>query len=129
VTVSQERFWLSHHAGVEGNSADTVLLNFWLEGPVDPEILENSLNSVVERHSSLRTIFVNDMEAGLQQKIIENPPKIKFKMEDFSRYGFPPSSLPILHILSYLPSPSSSHLSPTVLVLAARGSLLDPPSS
>eukprot|EP01127_Copromyxa_protea_P018477 TRINITY_DN5838_c0_g1_i1.p1 TRINITY_DN5838_c0_g1~~TRINITY_DN5838_c0_g1_i1.p1 ORF type:complete len:2558 (+),score=630.92 TRINITY_DN5838_c0_g1_i1:441-7676(+) len=86
LTVNQERFWLSAKAKDDSSSADTVLLNFWLNGHLNDQTLEDSLNHIVFRHSSLRTIFVEDKRGKAKQMIIENPPPVFFQIEDFSGY-------------------------------------------
>lgn len=86
VTVSQERFWLSSQAKVEDSSADTVLLSFWLDGPTKIPVLETAINALVARHSSLRTIFVEDnKEHIVKQKILDSSPRISVVVEDYTR--------------------------------------------
>jgi acyl-CoA synthetase (AMP-forming)/AMP-acid ligase II len=64
---AQERIWRSHSALAELPYFNT-LYALRLTSPVDPTILQRSLNEIVRRHEILRTTFVN-MEGRLVQVV------------------------------------------------------------
>ena len=55
VSFAQQRLWFL--ARFEPNSPYNLFEAFDLFGPLDPELLERSLNAVIERHEILRTTF------------------------------------------------------------------------
>ncbi len=52
----QERMWHADRAN-PGNPAYNGSFRWILEGPVDPALVERTLNEIVRRHEALRTIF------------------------------------------------------------------------
>ena len=55
-SVSQKRFWLLEQMA-PGNTALDIPIAFELEGPLDVTVLEQALQSIVDRHEILRTRF------------------------------------------------------------------------
>ncbi len=55
-SVSQKRFWLLEQMS-PGNTALDIPIAFELDGPLDVAVLEQALQSIVDRHEILRTRF------------------------------------------------------------------------
>jgi len=58
-SVAQQVFWYLE-LFQEGVTAFNVPLRFRLEGPLDVQLLEKSINTLISRHEALRTHFVED---------------------------------------------------------------------
>ena len=56
VSFAQQRMWFLHQMD-RHNPAYNMALALWLSGPLDVEALELSLQTIVQRHESLRTTF------------------------------------------------------------------------
>ena len=55
-SVSQKRFWMLEQIS-PGNPALQIPIAVQLSGPLDPDLVERSLNAIVARHEVLRTHF------------------------------------------------------------------------
>lgn len=64
-SASQQMFWYLDQIQ-PGVTAFNVPLRFRLEGPLRPDLLKRTLNTIVERHESLRTHFAEDNGELLQ---------------------------------------------------------------
>ncbi|MCP5545345.1 MAG: amino acid adenylation domain-containing protein [Akkermansiaceae bacterium] len=64
-SASQQMFWYLDQIQ-NGVTAFNVPLRFRLEGPLRPDLLKRTLNTIVERHESLRTHFGEDNGELLQ---------------------------------------------------------------
>lgn len=54
---TQKRIWLASRTR-EGSAVYNIATSVWLEGRLDPSALKAALQMLVERHESLRTVFV-----------------------------------------------------------------------
>ncbi len=61
VTIAQEQFWLFDQA-FPGLSLSNVTYVMQLQGHLNPAILEQSFNAIIERHEVLRTTFTFDTQ-------------------------------------------------------------------
>lgn len=66
LTINQEEIWLGHQLEGEAAAGYNLTTQLHFEGEIDITILTQSLQMLIERHDSLRTIF----EADGQQQII-----------------------------------------------------------
>lgn len=64
-SASQQMFWYLERIQ-SGVTAFNVPLRFRLEGPLQPDLLERTLNAIIARHESLRTRFGEDNDELLQ---------------------------------------------------------------
>src|SRR5271170_2097839 len=62
---AQEKMWVDDRAA-PGNPAYNASFRWCLSGPLDPVILENSLNQIIRRHEILRATFAWDGDAPIQ---------------------------------------------------------------
>ncbi|HKX85593.1 MAG TPA: amino acid adenylation domain-containing protein, partial [Flavobacterium sp.] len=70
ISSAQKRLWLlsqqeSHNAAYNISSA------FEFKGSLDIAILEDVFQALLQRHESLRTVFVETMDAEIRQKIVD----------------------------------------------------------
>ncbi|MEO1054537.1 MAG: amino acid adenylation domain-containing protein, partial [Bacteroidota bacterium] len=85
VTPAQSRFWALSKLN-KGSSSLNIPLAFDLRGDVDENQLQYAFRKLLERHESLRTVFVQEEEA-LRQKVL--PPSdihSAVKVLDWSEY-------------------------------------------
>jgi amino acid adenylation domain-containing protein len=80
-SVAQQMFWYLELLQGEV-TAFNVPLRFKLDGPLDPSLLERTLNAIIERHESLRTTFAEDRGELLQ--IISPEMSLALKVIDIS---------------------------------------------
>lgn len=66
---AQQRLWFLQQLQPE-SSAYHIAASFIIEGPLQTDVLQQSLNILVARHESLRTVFFNSTE-GLKQKVLD----------------------------------------------------------
>ena len=67
-TLGQHRFWLLDRLRPGGSTALNMTLRMRLHGPLEPDLLRNALNQIVNRHEALRTTFA--VEHGQLRQII-----------------------------------------------------------
>ena len=79
LSSSQLRLWALSHSQ-EGNVAYNSIGGYVFEGELNFEFLNQSLNEVVARHESLRTVFKEDTNGEVYQ-IIKEPKDIDFNIE------------------------------------------------
>ncbi|MGB8509398.1 MAG: amino acid adenylation domain-containing protein [Pyrinomonadaceae bacterium] len=81
LSFSQQRLWFLAQMSHD-NPAYNIPTSFRLNGQLDVEALEQSLNEVVRRHESLRTIFT--MEADQPAQVIVPDVRLKLEVHDLS---------------------------------------------
>ncbi len=85
LSSAQQRLWvLSQFEG--GNAAYNMPGVFLLEGQVDISILEKAFNTLIDRHESLRTRFVQQPSGAVRQRILsaaENGFKLNYEPTQF----------------------------------------------
>lgn len=84
-SLDQQRLWLLTYLSPH-SAAYNMSLCLRLEGKLQLDILETSLNEVISRHEALRTNFRIENEQLLQVIYRENP--INIKLVDFSYFHF-----------------------------------------
>ena len=84
VSHAQKRFWISEMT--EGNENTYVISGaFELQGTLDIDTLQKSFHNLVERHEILRSIFGQNTEGKLYQKILPFQAELyKIIVTDFS---------------------------------------------
>lgn len=73
VSAAQQRIWMASQ-GEEASLSYNIPEALELEGEVQPEVLRKAFYAMMERHETLRTVFVLD-ETGLHQHIRETYPE------------------------------------------------------
>jgi len=81
LSFSQERLWVLDRL-LQGNSVYNVSAAFHIKGPLDLPVFERSLNELIRRHESLRTIFKMENEEPVQ--VILPELRIKINITDLS---------------------------------------------
>src|SRR5215831_10713888 len=84
LSYAQRRLWFIDR--LEGTSVEyNVPQALWLKGELDGEALERAINTIVERHESLRTHFAEVEGEAVQ--VIERELRIAVPVEDVSGLG------------------------------------------
>lgn len=83
LSFSQERLYFLSKYSQNSNIAYNVPLVVQLEGPLDVISLNKSINDLIERHESLRTIFVED-SLGIPKQILSN--KCEFQLTEINSF-------------------------------------------
>ncbi|MFI1443791.1 condensation domain-containing protein [Streptomyces fructofermentans] len=78
-SFAQQSLWLQNEID-PGQSAYNVTAAVRLRGPLDIPVLERALNTVVERHEALRTVF--DLDDGDPVQVIGPMPPLKVPVLD-----------------------------------------------
>ncbi|WDD98092.1 non-ribosomal peptide synthetase [Thalassomonas actiniarum] len=87
LSFAQQRLWLLEQ--MDGSSAHYNLPGaLKLSGQLDFSALENAFNTLLKRHESLRTCFVED-EAGEARQMIRPADRIRVTLEDLSGLASP----------------------------------------
>lgn len=84
LSYGQERLWFIHQLDPE-NVAYNIPSAVRIQGPLDVEALEKSLQEVVRRHESLRTRFVT--VNGEPQQVIDPTFSVKILVTDLSNFS------------------------------------------
>ncbi len=79
---AQKRLWFLDQM-IPGSPAYNMPLPFFIEGYLDESLMEKALQSVVDRHETLRTTFINT-EAGPSQVVAEKL-NVVLKIQDASQ--------------------------------------------
>jgi len=69
----QRRLWFIEHMLGDVIAGYQIPIALRLHGPLDPQIVEKALNTIVQRADMLRTVFVSE-EAGLYQEVVDGRP-------------------------------------------------------
>ncbi len=85
-SLGQERFWALDRMN-PGNPAWSVPVRFRLQGPLDPALLEQSFNQIIQRHEALRTTFM--VEDGRPAQVIKSSLQIEVPVVDLRRFPKP----------------------------------------
>jgi len=75
----QERFWALDRMN-PGNPTWSVPVRFRLQGPLDPALLEQAFNQIIQRHEVLRTTFM--VEDGRPAQVIKSSLQIEVPVVD-----------------------------------------------
>jgi len=81
VSLPQQRLWFIDQFS-EGNSIYTIPFSILISGPLDSVVFEQSIRSVIKRHSSLRTTFEN--KKGIPFQKISSSLYFDLKITDLS---------------------------------------------
>src|SRR5579871_4476922 len=85
MSYGQERLWFVDRLEGGASTEYNVPVALRLKGELDRDLLERALNTIVERHESLRTHFVE--RDGEPEQVIEERVRIELGMEDVSGLG------------------------------------------
>ncbi len=87
VSFSQYKLWLAcQFEG--GNVAYNIANVFEMEGNLDVSSLQKAFQTLIERHESLRTVFVEDESEEVRQVVLSiDEIKFELRYEDFSAEG------------------------------------------
>jgi amino acid adenylation domain-containing protein len=85
LSFSQQRLWVLDRL-VPGNPFYNLPTAFQLTGEVDIPVLEQSINEVIRRHESLRTVFTMEDEEPVQVILSQ----LKIKLESIDLQGLSP---------------------------------------
>src|SRR5579871_4991760 len=85
MSYGQERLWFVDRLEGGASTEYNVPVALRLKGELDQGLLERALNTIVERHESLRTHFVE--KDGEPEQVIEERVRIELGMEDVSGLG------------------------------------------
>jgi amino acid adenylation domain-containing protein len=85
LSFQQERLWLIHQLNPD-NDAYNITRTAKLTGALDKHILEKSINEIIRRHDTLRTIFTSDKQGPAQVILNElSLPLQTIDLKDFPR--------------------------------------------
>ena len=76
LSYAQERLWL--HNQLEPNTSNNIPLAFRITGNLNRNALAKALNTILERHESLRTTFSSETEGPLQMVQPAGPLPVSF---------------------------------------------------
>ncbi|MCP5102652.1 MAG: amino acid adenylation domain-containing protein, partial [bacterium] len=88
LSFSQQRLWILDQL-VPGNAFYNLPTAIQLQGEIDIPVFERSLNEMVRRHESMRTVFATDGETGEPVQIIL--PELELKVDVIDFRGLPES--------------------------------------
>ena len=77
LSKSQRRMWLMSQSE-QGSVTYSIPLNYIIDGDIDLVMLEKSVQAVVDRHESLRTLFV--MDKGEPRQQVLTPASARFRL-------------------------------------------------
>ena len=80
ISAAQKRLWILHQFD-NAKFAYNLPIVITLEGALDKDALETSLKNIVNRHESLRTVFIYDSLTGNPRQKIVNIANLDFKLE------------------------------------------------
>ena len=83
LSYAQQRLWFLDQFESEQNSAYNIPIVLQFSGQLNIHALEISLNSLVRRHESLRTVFKND--SGVPSQVIVDPYTISIEPQEVGR--------------------------------------------
>ena len=90
LSFAQQRLWFLDQLD-RGNAGYVLPAPFQLTGPLDPQALEHSLQTIVQRHEMLRTVFPS--ENGQPVQVIQPAVRIGIDFEDLRQAPNPEQAL------------------------------------
>ena len=97
LSFAQERMWFLHQFAPD-NAAYHIPSSFLLNGPIDYDLLVQTVQQMVERHEGLRTLF--QVEAEVARQVIQPPFEIPRHLVDISHLQGEQQETRLIEILS-----------------------------